>query len=87
MEWDFVGAGGATGVKCLHTGWGFGRSEFPVGTCPDVGQNGTREVGLESCQQLNIQNGVKMLITGSEVIQRRKGYNFKKYNPHGKNEP
>ena len=44
LRWDFVGVGVSTGEKCPNAAWGFGKSEFPVGTCPNVGQNGKRKV-------------------------------------------
>lgn len=67
MDWDFIMAGVGRGKKCPNAGWDFGKSEFPVGTCPEKGQNRKREVWLESCQHLKIKDEVKILVTVAEV--------------------
>lgn len=43
-SWNFIVAVCGPGEKCLHTGCGFERSEFPAGICLAIGQ--TRKTGV-----------------------------------------
>lgn len=45
VSWDFIVTAVGTGGQCLIAGWGFGKSEFPVGTFPilSLEQNRKRE--------------------------------------------